>query len=377
MKTSSKISNGVKKKLKIAVFCTNEWPTPPPQNIFYAPLWIAYYITEGLAKKGHKVFYFGSRESKLKYAKLISLNKPAIALDKKLKVFFPELRKDVVAYKEEMMVSKIYQMDQKEKFDIIHIHPYRRCLPFAPLTTTPTVITIHDPINKEIDFDKWSAFNYYRFSQTKNIPQIYLISISNNQRKPLPNLNWAATIYNGVDLKRFKFNPSPENYFIAAGRFVPEKGIDLAILAAKKAEIKLKIAGGPAKGKYWKEKIKPFLGKDIEYVGMVPYLKMSEFYGKAKGLLAPIRWQEPFGLYFIESMACGTPAISFDKGSAREVIKDGKTGFIVKNVEEMIKAMKKIDQIKREDCRAWVEENFTIERMVSGYEKIFYKIVTR
>jgi glycosyltransferase involved in cell wall biosynthesis len=365
------------KKLKIAVFCSLEWPTPPPGNIIYAPLWIAYWVAEGLAKKGHKVFYFGSRESKLKYAKLISFNKKAVALNKKLQIFFPDLRKELLAYEEEMFVSKIYQMDRKEKFDIIHIHPYRRCLPFAPLTTTPTVITIHDPINKEIDFGKWSAFNYYRFSQTKKIPQIHLISISNNQRKPLPNLNWAATIYNGIDLKRFKFNPEPEDFFIAAGRFVPEKGIDLAILAAKRAKIKLKIAGGPAEGKYWEEKIKPFLGKDIEYVGMLPYSKLPEFYGRAKGLLYPHRWQEPFGLIFIEAMATGTPVIAFERGSAPEIIKNGKTGFLVKNLEEMIKKIKEIEKIERRECRKLVEEKFTIEKMVENYEKVFLKIAKK
>ena len=368
MKTSSKISNGVKKKLKIAVFCTNEWPTPPPQNVFYAPLWISYYIAEGLAKKGHRVFYFGSKESKLKYAKLVSFGMEAIKNNKKLLPFLPKINEKVVNFYEQMMISKIYQMNQKEKFDIIHIHPYQRVIPLAPLTKTKTVITIHDPI---------VGFNKYQFAFTKKSPQIFLISLSNTQRKPAPDLNYVATIYNGLDLKRFKFNEKSGNYFVAVGRFVPEKGIDLAILAAKKAGVKLKIAGGPAEGEYFEKKIKPYLSKDIEYVGMMDYFKMGDFYSQAKGLLSPIRWQEPFGLYFIESMACGTPVIAFDRGSAREVIKNGKTGFVVKNIEEMIEAIKKIDRIKREDCRKWVEKKFTIERMVNEYERIYYKILNR
>jgi len=358
----------MKKKLKIAVFCTNEWPTPPPQNTFYAPLWMAFYIAEGLAKRGHEVFYFGARESKLKYAKLVSGKMPAIKYDKSLLPFLPRLNEKVVNFYEQLMISKIYQLNQKEKFDIIHIHPYRRCIVFAPLTETPTVITIHDPIKE------WAK---HLLAFTKSFPKIFLISLSDAQRKPLPDLNYAATIYNGIDLQKFKFNKTPEDYFLAAGRFVPEKGIDLAISVAKKAKIKLKIAGGPAKGSFWDKKIKPYLNNRIQYVGMVDYLKMGELYRGAKGLLYPHRWEEPFGLVFIESMACGTPVIAFDKGSAKEIIKDGKTGFIVKNVDEMIGAVKKIDEINRRDCRAWVEKNFTIEKMVSDYEKVFYKIVKK
>jgi glycosyltransferase involved in cell wall biosynthesis len=365
MKTSSKISNGVKKKLKIAVFCTNEWPTPPPQNVFYAPLWIAYYIAEGLAKRGHKVFYFGSKESKLKYAKLISDGMPAIKYNKKLLPFLPRINEKVVNFYEQMVISKIYQMDQKEKFDIIHIHPYRRAIQFAPLTKTPTVITVHDPIKGWVkDMLSW----------TKKFPQIFLVSLSNAQRKPLPNLNYIATVYNGIDLRKFKFNEKPKNYFVAAGRFVPEKGIDLAILVAKKAKIKLKIAGGPARGHYFEKKIKPYLNEDIKYLGMLDYFQIGKFYSRAKGLLYPHRWHEPFGLVFIESMACGTPVIAFDRGSAREIIENGKTGFVVKNLNEMVGAIKKIDQIDRRECRKWVEENFTIEKMVENYENVFYKI---
>ncbi len=358
----------MKEKLKIAIFCTNEWPTPPPQNTFYAPLWIAYWVAEGLAKKGHKVFYFGSKESKLKYAKLVSLNIPAIKYNRKLQAFLPRINEKVVNFYEQLMISKIYQMDKKEKFDIIHIHPYKRVIHFAPLTQTPTVITIHDPIKG------WAKHLLF---WTKKFPQIYLISLSNAQRKPLPKLNYVATVYNGINLKKFHFNEKPKNFFIAAGRFVPEKGIDLAVLAAKKAKVKLKIVGGPPKGPFWKEKIKPYLDKNIKYVGMIDYLKMGSFYRQAKGLLSPIRWEEPFGLTFIESMACGTPVIAFDRGSTREVIKDGKTGFIVKNVKEMIKAIKKINEIKREDCRDWVEKKFSNEKMVDEYEKTFYRILAK
>jgi len=354
-----------KRKLKIATFCTNEWPTPPPQDTFYAPLWIAYYAAEELAKRGHKVFYFGSKESKMKHAKLISFGVKALKYNKKLAPFLPYMNEYVVNFYEQMMISKIYQMNKKEHFDIIHIHPYRRVIPFAPLTETPTAITLHDPIQ---------GFHKYMLEQTKEIKSIHLISLSNSQQKPSPQLNYAGTAYNGIDVKKFKFNASPEDFFLAAGRFVPEKGIDIAIEVARRTGIKLKITGGPTNGQFFETKIKPYLGKNIEYLGMVKYHQMVKLYQKAKGVLYPLRWEEPFGLVIIESMACGTPVIGFKKGSLPEIIKDKKTGFIVRDINEMIEAIKKIDEIKREDCRKWVEENFTIEKMVERYEQIFLKI---
>jgi glycosyltransferase involved in cell wall biosynthesis len=262
------------------------------------------------------------------------------------------------------MVSKIYQM--AKEFDIIHIHPYRRAIQFAPLTKTPTVFTIHDPIK-----------GLYKFmlEQTKKQPSTFLITLSNAQRKPLPTLNYTGTVYNGLDLKNYPFNPKPKDFFVFAGRFCQEKGVDLAISAAKAAKVKLKLAGGPDKGRFFKEKIKPYLGRDIQYVGMLNFKEMGKFYKEAKGLLYPIRWEEPFGLVMIEAMACGTPVIAFDRGSAKEVIKDGKTGFVVNSLKEMTEAIKNIDKIKREDCRIWVEKNFTIEKMVENYEKVFYKIL--
>ena len=356
------------KKLKIATFCTNEWPTPPPQDTFYAPLWMAFYIAEGLARRGHQVYYFGSKESKLKQAKLLSFGMPALKYNKQLTPFLPYMNEIIVNFYEQLMLSKIYQMDQKEHFDIIHIHPYRRVIPFSPLTKTPTVITLHDPIQ---------GFKKYMIEQTKKIKNVYLISLSFSQRKPSPKLKYIGTAYNGIDITKFKFNETPEDFFLAVGRLVPEKGIDVAITVAREAKVKLKIAGGPDKGYYFDKKIKPYLDENVEYLGMLNYDQMGKLYGRAKGVLYPLRWEEPFGLVIIEAMACGTPVIGFRRGSLPEIIKDKKTGFIVENIKEMTEAVKKIGQIDRRDCRKWVEENFTIEKMVSQYEKIFLKLAEK
>lgn len=229
----------------------------------------------------------------------------------------------------------------------------------------PVVYTLHEPIYP------WLAKVYNMF-QSKNQ---HFVSISNAQRKPAPDLNYASTIYNGLDPSLFPFSSNAGNYCLFIGRLVPQKGVHEAILAARKAKEKLIIIGAPNKGEYWEKKIKPFLGKNIKYAGYISHQKTYKYYQKAKVLLCPIQWEEPFGLTFTEAMSCGTPVIAFDRGSAKEVVQDGKTGFIVKNVGEMAKAIKKIDQIKREDCRKRVEEKFTNKKMADNYEKVFYEIL--
>jgi len=360
-----------KKKLKIATVVASELPFPIPSDFPrpYAPLQVALDVAEGLTRKGHEVTFFGPRGSKSKVFKVVTA--PFTPLYRNKIFSLPEVygreKEKIFSLFDQYLVALLFKENLKRNFDIIHVHPVDRALPLALLTKTPIVYTLHDPIYL------WRAEIFKAF-QTKNQ---YFISISNNQRKPAPDLNYAATIYNGLNLNLFPFSEKPKNQCLFLGRLLPRKGVAEAIQAAIRAKEKLIIAGSPNEGKYWKEKIKPCLkGKNIKYVGSVPYKKTHKYYGESKVLLCPLRWEEPFGLTFIESMACGTPVIAFDRGSAREVINDGKTGLVVKNIEEMIEAIKKIDQIKREDCRKWVEEKFTVERMVSEYEKIFYKIVT-
>ncbi|TFG35116.1 MAG: glycosyltransferase, partial [Parcubacteria group bacterium] len=141
------------------------------------------------------------------------------------------------------------------------------------------------------------------------------------------------------------------------------------------ADVNLVIVGPPVTGSYWEERIKPYLGDKIKYTGHIPYRELCNYYQKARAILVTIKWEEPFGLVMIESMACGTPVIAFRRGSVPEVIEDKKTGFIVENIKEMAEAIKKIDSIKRKDCRKHVENNFGMDRMVDHYEKEFLRIV--
>ncbi len=356
--------------MRIATMVCANYSYPLPKGAIYAPMIVARIVAEGLTKRGHKVTFFTPKGSKLRVSKIITGGlKPLQGKHDNPILSGPNVRgkeqEKIFSLFEQYLLSLLYEEAIKGKFDLIHVHPADRALPLARISKTPTVYTLHDPIYPW----KRDIFRLYKS------PQQYYISISNAQRKPAPDLNWAGTIYNGLDLKLFPFSNNPKNHLLFLGRILSRKGPGIAIQTAIKAKEKLIIAGSPSTGKYWDAKIKPYLNKDIKYIGNVSYEKTYRYYGRAKALLCPIQWEEPFGLTFIEAMACGTPVIAFDRGSVREIIKNGKTGFIVKNLREMVQAIKKIGQIDRKECRKWVEENFTVEKMVDGYEKLFLKIL--
>ncbi len=356
------------KKIRLAMFCTNQWPTPPPGDTFYAPLWVAKDIADGIAARGHHVTYFGATGSRLTHAQLETLKMRPQRFHPGLQPYLPRQNDQVLTFYENLMLAEIYRRANAGMFDLIHVHPYRRAIPFVRLTRVPTVVTIHDPIE---------GFNRWMLEQTRRLPRAHLVSISNAQRRGAPRLRYAGTVYNGIDLARYPFNPRPGNHLVAAGRFVPEKGFDLALRATKLAGWPLRLAGGLARGTYWEQELKPRLDRERRYIGMLPSRHMPRFYGSGLALINPIRWEEPFGLVMIEAMACGTPVVAFDRGSVREVVRDGVTGFVVQTLPEMVRAMKRINTIDRRACRAWVEQKFTVEKMVEGYEKVYQKILPR
>ncbi len=377
-----------KKKLKIAVAVTSRVKFPMPGNThysFFSPLRVALDIADGLAKSGHDITFFGPRGSKSKLFKTFIV--PIFPVNQNRKILkmegIPESklqikdREKMIVLLEQYFLSYVFKEAMRKKFDILHIHAPNESLPLSFLLKqkTPIVYTIHDvlfPWRKKV----------FEMFQTKNQ---YFVSISRSQRKSDTKLNWAGTAYNTVDLKYFPFSLKTENYLLFLGRILPRKGVKEAIQVAIKTNKKLIIIGGPSQGEFWEKDIKPHLKKkNIKYTGYVFHKETHKYYGRAKVLLCPIKWKEPFGLTFIESMACGTPVIAFKRGAAAEIIKDGETGFIVKNIGEMIKATKKIYQMPeseyqkmRYNCRKHIEENFTIEKMIDVYEKVYYEILKK
>lgn len=362
------------KKLKIATMVTGHFTTPPPKGIVYAPMDIAVEVSEGLVKRGHRVDFYGPEGTKVNVTKVISAGlqplkqSEAEAITKGPNVNNAEVNK-IFNLWDQFLIAKMFEEAEKGEYDLLHIHPIDRALPLAlSHPKIPVFYTLHDPIYP------WRTEVFSMFAS----PNQHYISISDAQRKPAPNLNYAATIYNGVDLDAFPFSESLGDYLLFTGRLHPEKGLAEAVQIARMTGEKLLIIGPPVTGEYWDKKVAPYLGDKIQYIGFVPREKLFKYYQGAKATLVPIQWEEPFGLVLTESMACGTPVIAFARGSVPEIVLEGKTGFIIKdnNLEAMADAVKKIGVIKRSDCRKHVERYFSIPRMVDRYEEVFLKTIS-
>lgn len=357
----------MRKKLKIAQVAPIWYPIPPPK---YGGIErIVFYLCEELKKLGHEVILFASGDSKVS-VKLRSWRRNHLAKDK-----IPW--HDVFLELEHLAFS----FSQVKNFDILHCHIGPKSFPFSNFVQTPLLWTFHNPI---LPKPKAPIFEFLK--RYKNKINAVFISKAHKKLCKIKFKN-SFVIYNGIDLNLFKFNPKPRDYFLWVGRVEPYKGIENAIYVAKKLKIKLLLVGkmDPEKREYFEKKIKPNLNEKIKYLGEISQKKLIKIYQNAIATLYPIEWQEPFGLIMAESMACGTPVIVFDLGSAREIVKNEKTGFVVpflnkkgqKNLEGFIEAVKKVKKIKREDCRKWVEENFSIKKMVKNYEKLYYKIIEK
>jgi len=355
------------KKLKIAQVAPLWYPVPPKG--YGGTEAIVSKLTEGLIKNGHKVTLFASADSKTKGNLVSVINKNLYSLK------VPWL------YDSYNILNLIKAFSQSKEFDIIHTHIDVYDPIFRAKSSVPSVATLHNPFWPEGNKKSGRWYDYQArvliYNQFPNLPYI---AISNSYRHQCPaKINFVKTIYHGVEISDFKFNPNPENHFVWLGRFTPNKGLHLAVKLAKKMGLSLEIAGksvSPENQKYFDKEIKPYLSKKIKYIGEIKTEKeKSEFLRRGKALLYPLLWEEPFGLTMIESMACGTPVIAFNRGAAPEIVKNGRTGFIVKNLEQMEKAIKKIDNVLRLNCRKRAEENFSLEKMVQEYENIYFKII--
>lgn len=358
------------KKLKIAQIVPLWVPVPPKK---YGGIErIASYLTEELVKRGHEVTLFASGDSKTK-AKLIS-------------VYPRSLLKDNISWTDHLwnLENLSYAFSRAKEFDVIHSHLDVWSVFFQEIVKTPVIHTFHNPLyakkGKKITTNRLKIFDRHK----KGAHWCY-ISKSQKQLSPL-KIRQSSVVYNGIDTSLFKFNPKPKDYFVWIARIDPYKGIENAIAAAEMTGVKLLLAGrlDKAMKDYFNQRIKPHLGRKIKYVGELSQKELSDFYGNAIASLYPIEWHEPFGLVMVESMACGTPVISFARGSVREVVKNGYSGYVLpmmkkekRNIKGLAKAIENIREIKREDCRTWVEKNFSYQKMTDRYEKIYYKLAQR
>ena len=360
--------------MKIAMMVRGYLTVPRPADMIYAPIDLAVAIGEGLAKRGHTVDFYAPQGSHVAGATVETLNMRPLAHSQKefsdflgnigqLHHYMPDLW-------DQKFADEMFHRAVQGQYDILHFHHPEVALPLAARNPdVPVAYTLHDPI-----------YPWYReLFDLYHSPNQHFISISNNQRRDAPDLNFCSTVYNGVNSKLFTFSAKHEEYLLFAGRIVPEKGVKEAIQVAEATNHRLLIIGPVYDDhkEYFNQYIKPHLNDRILYLGFMEQEQLVKYYQKAKALLLPVQWEEPFGLTMIESMASGTPVIALRRGSVPEVVADGKTGFICDHVQDMIKAVGHIDEIDRRDCRKHVESHFSIERMVDNYEKAFEAIISK
>jgi len=333
--------------MKVAVLSPVAWRTPPRH---YGP-WeqVASNIAEGLIRLGIDVTLFATGDS-------ITAGKLSAICD----TGYEEDRGQDAKVLECLHISNL--VERAAEFDIIHNNFDFLPLTYSGLIKTPVITTIHGFSSPKIIpvFKKYNSIGHY-------------VSISNADRSP--ELDYIATVYNGLNTDDFKFNEKPGDYLLYFGRIHADKGTAEAIEIAKKSMRKLLIAGIIQDENYFKEKIEPQLNSQIEYIGPAGPKKRNELLGKATALLHPINFNEPFGMSVAEAMLCGTPVIAFNKGSMPELIKDKKTGFLVKNVEEAVKAVDRLNSIARLECYNWAVSQFSREKMADDYLKLYRQIL--
>lgn len=362
------------KKLRIATMVSGQFTTPPPYGVIYAPMDVAVDVALGLSERGHEVTYFGPVGTAIPGLRVETEGlEPLKRQDGHHRILDLEGVRGgesgkIHALWDEFLIAQMFARAKRGEFDILHVHPADRALALASACVdVPTVYTLHDPIFA------WRA-EMFRLFSTKNQ---HFVSISEAQRKPAPELNYLATVYNGMITQGMPYSDKPGDYLLFVGRLIPEKGVAEAVEVALATGDKLVIAGPPTESAYWKEKIEPRVdGKQITFVGMQQKRELRQLYAGAKATLFPARWEEPFGLVMTESMVTGTPVIGFRRGSVPEIVAHGKTGFVVDTVEEMADAVARIGEINRADCRARVEERFSVKAMVDGYEEAFLRIAS-
>lgn len=276
------------------------------------------------------------------------------------------------------LIAKAYAMANRNQLDVVHIYTNEEetALTFAQFCQKPVVFTHHDPFNFLVKyknfFPKYAHLNW--------------ISMSLAQRRGMPaHTNWVGNVYHGIDPARFMPVSHPSGDYVAyLGRIVEPKGVHVAIAAAKKAGIKLKIAGkhyaGYTKDAYWQQKIAPHIdGKSVEYVGFIADDESKQYFlGNARAVLVPSTFEEPFGMVSIEALACGTPVIGLNIGATPEIIQNGVTGYIVDiktAATSMGVSIKKAAAISRIACRQNFESRFTLERMCSQHLDVYKKLL--
>jgi glycosyltransferase involved in cell wall biosynthesis len=319
-------------------------------------------LTEELVRRGHEVTLFASGDSSTD-ARLIPTVDTALWRE-------PEVR-DPLAYWS-ITLGEAYRRAAQGEFELVHSHLDFLAFPSATVVDVPTVTTLHG----RLDLPDLPRV-YARF------PDMPVVSISDNQREPLPEANWVGTVYNGVDTERLTFNRRGGDYLAFLGRISPDKGLDRAIRIARRASLPIRVAARmPLQSsddenarqdhEYYQTVIEPlFKEPGVEYVGEVGDDDKAEFLGNALALLFPIDWPEPFGLVMAEALACGTPVVARRRGSVPEVVEHGLTGLVGETDEDLVELCGRVPEISRAACHEEAIRRFSASAMADGYDAVY------
>jgi len=327
-----------------------------PPRLYGGTERVVSYLTESLVRMGHEVTLFASGDSKTK-AKLVTACPKALWRDGGCRETTPHHVR---------LIELVFQ--DVSRFDVIHFHCDYLQFPLLRRHPCPNVTTLHGRLHAP-DLGPFLA----EYSEAP------LISISDDQRRPIPDANWQATVYHGLPRDLHTYRERPGEYLAFLGRMSLEKRVDRAVEIARRSGMRLKIAAKiyPEERAYFQQTIEPLLEESrawVEFIGEVGGREKDELLGNARALLFPIDWAEPFGLVMIEAMACGTPVIAWRNGAAPEVVTDGVTGFVVESVEEAVRAVGRISSLSRRGCRKVFEERFDAARMARDYVEVYRRL---
>ncbi|MBE0657666.1 MAG: glycosyltransferase family 4 protein [Bryobacteraceae bacterium] len=330
---------------RIAVLSPVAWRTPPRQ--YGAWETVAGNITEGLAARGWDVTLFATRDSVTRARLHAVVNRG-----------YEEDRDVDPKVAETLHISEAFE--HAAEFDLIHSHYDFMALAYSRLVKTPVLTTIHGFSSPRI----MPVYEKYRDG--------YFVSISDSDRAP--GLNYLATVYNGIDLSLYPLQQSNGGSLIFLGRIHPDKGVHLAIETAQLSGLPLIIAGIIQDRNYFQQQVEPHLNQSIQYIGPVDVAGKNALFSQARALLHLNTIPERFGLVLAEANAAGVPVIAMDLGSCREVIEDGQTGFLVNSVHDAVRSLQRLAEIDCTTCRLRVQQRFSIETMVTAYERVYQTI---
>ena len=330
------------------------WIAVPPLG--YGGIeWVVALLADELAARGHDVTLFASGGSVTK-AKLDSVFDPA-----------PGPTKIGDTYLEVMHAFHAYE--RAGEFDVIHDHSGMVGLAIAASVGHNVVHTVHGPLIED-------ALRWYRMVSGR----VDFVAISDSQMKPGPDLSWAGRVYNGIPVERYPFRTEKEDFLLFVGRVNREKGPEVAVDVARRTGARLVMAAAikeKFEQAYWDENVKPILTGKEEILGEITVDEKADLMARARAVLFPIQWEEPFGLVMAEANACGTPVLAFPRGAVPEVIADGETGFLCADAAAMSEAVGRVEEIDPHACRARVEKMFSAQAMTSGYEDVYARVLAR